>query len=92
MALIAVFAVAFAFLLPPSGMLSDDEYVAIAKSTPQGQLYFAKYPATCDVHRVWTVQIACDYVIPGATKPEKFRVHIDRRTNRVLDVEASFQP
>jgi hypothetical protein len=30
--------------------------------------------------------------VPGATKPEKFRVHVDRRTNRVLDVEADFQP
>jgi hypothetical protein len=41
---------------------------------------------------VWTTQVACDYLVPGATKPEKFRVHIDRRTNRVLDVEADFLP
>jgi hypothetical protein len=86
--LIAVFAVAFAFLLPPSGGLSDEQYVAIAKSTREGQTYFAKFPATCEVHRLWTVQVSCDYATPGAERPEKFRVHIDRRTNNVLEVEA----
>ena len=90
-ALIAVFAVAFAFLLPPSGGLSDPEYVAIAKSTREGQAYFAKYPAACEVHRLWTVMVSCDYTEgpdadPSATK--KFRVHIDRRTNNVIEVEA----
>jgi hypothetical protein len=86
-ALIAVFAVAFAFLLPPSGALSDEEYVAIAKGTRQALAFFAKYPATCQVYRAWTVMVSCDYAQPGATRPEKFRVHIDRRTSRVVDVE-----
>jgi hypothetical protein len=87
-----VFLIAFLFLRPPSGALSDAEYVAMAKDTPQGQLFFRKYDATCRVTRVWTVQVNCDHVPAGATATEKFRVHIDPRTNRVIDVEAQFTP
>ncbi len=73
-------------------MLTGAEYVLIAKNTPQGQLFFKKYDAPCNVTRVWTVQVNCDYVPPGATATEKFRVHIDPRTNRVIDVEVQFTP
>ena len=91
-ALAAVFVVAFLFLLPPTSTLADAEYIVLAKATPQGQLYFAKYDASCDVIRAFTVQVACDYVPSGMTRPEKFRVHIDRRTNRIIEVEVQFTP
>jgi hypothetical protein len=64
----------------------------MAKDTPQGRLFFRKYDATCEVTRVWTVQVACDYVPAGQIAAEKFRVHIDPRTNQVIDVEAQFTP
>jgi len=89
---VAIFAAALLFLVPPASALSDAEYVAMAKGTPQGQLYFAKYPATCQVYRVWTVQVACDYAAPGTTRPEKFRVHIDPRSNAIIEIEADFTP
>ena len=88
----AIFAIAFLYLRPPEGALSDTEYVAIAKATPQGQLFFDKYDATCEVTRVWTVQVNCDYLPAGATATEKFRVHIDPRTNAIIEVEAQFTP
>jgi hypothetical protein len=66
--------------------------VAIAKGTPQGQLFFKKYNAPCQVIRVFTVQVNCDYVPGGRTATEKFRVHIDPRTNAVIEVEAQFTP
>ncbi len=91
-AMLAVFGAAFAFLVPPASALSDAEYIAMAKGTPQGQRYFARYPATCEVYRVWTVQIACDYVAPGTTQTQKFRVHVDARSNSIIDVEADFTP
>lgn len=91
-AVLAIFAVAFGFLIPPASALSDAEYIAMAKGTPQGQLYFAKYAASCQVYRVWTVQIACDYVAPGTTQTQKFRVHVDPRSNAIIDVEADFTP
>jgi len=87
-----VFIAAFLLLRPPPSMLSGAEYVAMAKNTPQGQLFFAKYDAPCQVTRVWTVQVNCDYVPAGARAPEKFRVHIDPRTNRVIEVEVQFTP
>ncbi len=84
--------IAFLYLRPAVGVLSDAEYVAIAKATPQGQLYFKKYDAPCQVIRVFTVQVNCDYVPPGATATEKFRANIDPRTNAVIEVEADFTP
>ncbi|MEP6694002.1 MAG: hypothetical protein ABJB39_05115 [Chloroflexota bacterium] len=84
--------IAFLYLRPPEGALSDQEYVAIAKATPQGQLFFKKYDAPCQVIRVWTIQVNCDWVPAGATASEKFRVHIDPRTNQVIEVEAQFTP
>ncbi|HEY6203219.1 MAG TPA: hypothetical protein VI056_09260 [Candidatus Limnocylindria bacterium] len=88
----AIFVIAFLYLRPGVGALSDAEYVAIAKATPQGQLYFKKYDAPCQVIRVFTVQVNCDYVPPGATATEKFRANIDPRTNAVIEVEVDFTP
>jgi hypothetical protein len=89
---VAVFVIAFLYLRPPTGALSDAEYVAIAKGTAQGQLFFRKYDAPCQVTRVWTVQVNCDYVPAGATATERFRVHIDPRTQSVIEVETRFTP
>ena len=90
--LLAIFVIAFLYLRPPEGALSDAEYVAIAKATPQGQLFFDAYDAPCEVTRVWTVQVNCDYLPTGATATEKFRVHIDPRTNTIIEVVAQFTP
>jgi hypothetical protein len=84
--------IAFLYLRPPEGALTDAEYVAIAKATPQGQLYFRKYNAPCEVTRVWTVQVNCDIVPAGGRSTEKFRVYIDPRTNKVIDIEVQFTP
>ncbi len=84
--------IAFLYLRPAQGALSDAEYVAIAKATPQGQLFFKRYDAPCQVIRVFTVQVNCDYVPPGATTTEKFRANIDPRTNAIIEVEADFTP
>jgi hypothetical protein len=89
---IAVFVIAFLYLRPPEGALTDAEYVAMAKATQQGELFFKKYDAPCQVTRVWTVQVNCDIVPAGARSTEKFRVHIDPRTNKVIDVEVQFTP
>ena len=88
----AIFVIAFLYLRPGVGALSDAEYIAIAKATPQGQLYFEKYDAPCQVLRVFTVQVNCDYVPAGATATQKFRVNIDPRSNAVIDVEVQFPP
>ena len=88
----AIFVIAFLYLRPGMGALSDAEYIAIAKATPQGQLYFKKYDAPCQVLRVFTVQVNCDYVPAGANATEKFRVNIDPRSNAVVDVEVQFTP
>jgi hypothetical protein len=90
--LMAIFVIAFMFLRPPEGALSDAEYVAMAKSTPQGELFFKKYDAPCQITRVWTVQVNCDYVPAGFTATERFRVHIDPRTNKIIDIEVRFTP
>ena len=87
-----VFAVAFVILRPILAPLSDAEYVAIAKHTPQGELYFQRHDAPCSVVRAWNVQVACDTVTTGGASSEKFRVYIDARTNQVLDVDMSFNP
>jgi hypothetical protein len=91
--LAAVFVAAFLFLRPPAGTLSDAEYIALAKGTPQGQLYFRNHTAPCNVTRVFTVQVNCDYVAAPGTATEKFRVYFDpRRNNQVQDVEVQFNP
>ncbi len=87
-----VFLAALFLLQPVLSPLSDAEYIAIAKGTPQGQLYFARHDVPCAVARVWTVQVNCDFVAAPGTATEKFRVHIDPRTNRVLEVEVRFEP
>jgi hypothetical protein len=88
-----VFLVAFAFLRPPVGTLTDAEYIARAKDTPQGQLYFKNHTAPCNVTRVFTVQVNCDYVAAAGTPTEKFRVYFDpRRDNAIQDVEVQFDP
>ena len=88
----AIFVIAFLYLRPGVGALSDVEYIAIAKATPQGQLYFRKYDAPCEVLRVFNVQVNCDYVPAGATATEKFRVNIEPRSNAVVDVEVQVSP
>ncbi len=87
-----MFVVAFLYLRPPAGALTDAEYLAMAKATPQGELFFKKYDAACQVIRVWTVQVNCDHVPPGFTATERFRVHIDPRTNKIIDIEVRFTP
>lgn len=87
-----VFALAFVLLRPVGAPLSDAEYVAIAKDTPQGKLYFRNHTAPCSVARVWNVQVNCDYVAAPGTPTEKFRVYIDPRTNQVIDVDMQFNP
>jgi hypothetical protein len=90
--LVLMFALAFVLLRPVTAPLSDAEYVAIAKDTPQGQLYFKNHSAPCTVVRVWNVQVNCDYVSAPGTPTEKFRVYIDPRTNAVVDVDMQFNP
>lgn len=90
--LVLVFALAFVLLRPVDAPLSDAEYVAIAKDTPQGKLYFRNHTAPCNVARVWNVQVNCDYVAAPGTPTEKFRVYIDPRTNQVIDVDVQFNP
>jgi len=87
-----VFVLALLLLRPQLAPLSDAEYIAIAKDTPQGQLYFKKHTAPCSVARVWNVQVNCDYVSTPGTPTEKFRVYIDPRTNAVVDVDVQFNP
>jgi hypothetical protein len=87
-----VFALALVLLRPQVFALSDDQYIAIAKDTPQGQLYFVHHDAVCSVVRAWNVQVACDTVKAGGASSEKFRVYIDPRTNEVVDTDMSFDP
>ena len=87
-----VFILALVLLRPQPAPLSDAEYIAIAKDTPQGQLYFKNHTSPCSVVRVWNVQVNCDYVSTPGTPTEKFRVYIDPRTNAVVDVEVRFNP
>jgi len=67
-------------------------FVAIAKDTPQGQLYFKNHSSPCNVTRAWNVLVNCDFVAKPGTPTEKFRVYIDPRTNSVIDVEVRFDP
>jgi hypothetical protein len=87
-----VFLAAFVLLRPQVGTLTDDQYVAIAKGTPQGELYFRNHSAPCRVARLWNIQVNCDYVAAAGTPTEKFRVYIDPRTNAVVDVDVQFNP
>jgi hypothetical protein len=84
--LILVFAAALVLLRPVAAPLSDAEYVAIAKDTPQGQLYFKSHTAPCSVARVW------NYTAGPGVPTEKFRVYIDPRTSQVVDTDMSFNP
>lgn len=90
--LVAVFALAFMLLRPQIFTLSDEQYIAIAKTTPQGQLYFQRHTAPCSVVRAWNVQVACDTISASGASSEKFRVYIDPRTNQVVDTDMSFDP
>lgn len=90
--LVLVFAIAFLLLRPIASPLSNDEYVAIAKSSRQGQLYFQHHDVPCSVVRAWTVQVNCDYVAAPGTPTEKFRVYIDSRTNQIVDTDMDFNP
>jgi len=87
-----VFALALFVLRPVVAPLSDAEYVAIAKGTPQGQLYFKNHTVPCSVVRAWNVQVNCDYSAGAGISTEKFRVYIDPRTNQVVDTDMSFNP
>lgn len=87
-----VFASAFVFLRPRPAPLSDAEYVAIAKRTPQAQLFFTRYGSPCQVVRGWTVMVNCDYVAAPGSPTQKLRVYIDPRTSQIIEVEAQFDP
>jgi len=87
-----VFALALVLLRPQVFALSDDQYIAIAKTSPEGQLYFTHHDAACSVVRAWTVQVACDSLKAGGASTEKFRVYIDPRTNEIVDRDMSFDP
>jgi len=87
-----VFATALFLLRPVVAPLSDAEYIAIAKSSPQGQLYFQHHDVPCTLVRAWTVQVNCDYVSAPGTPTEKFRVYIDPRTAQIIDTDMDFNP
>jgi len=90
MALALVFALAFALLRPAPAPLSDAQYIAIAKATPQAQLFFTRYDSPCQVVRGWNVMVSCDYVAAPGSPTQKLRVYIDSRTSQVIEVEAQF--
>lgn len=90
--LAAVFLAAFALLRPVDAPLDDAAYIAMAKDTPQGRLYFKSRDVPCRVVRVFTVQVNCDYVAAFGAPTQKFRVNIDPRRNAIIDVEAPFDP
>ena len=87
-----VFALGFFVLRPVVAPLSDAEYIAIAKDTPQGRLYFTNHSAPCQVVRAWNVGVICDTVKGGGSTSEKFRIYIDPRTGTVVDADVSFDP
>ena len=87
-----VFLLAVILLRPQTFALSDDQYIAIAKDSPQGQLYFKNHNAPCSVVRAWNVQVACDSIGGGGSSSEKFRVYIDPRSNEIIDTDMSFNP
>lgn len=87
-----VFAAALFLLRPVVAPLPDEEYIAIAKNTPQGQLYFQHHDVPCAVVKAWTVQVNCDYVAAPGVPTEKFRIYIDARTNKIVDTDLDFNP
>lgn len=89
-ALVLVFALAFVLLRPAPAPRSDAEYIAIAKRTPQAQLFFTRYDSPCEVVRGWTVMVSCDYVAAPGSPTQKLRVHIDPRSDEIIEVEAQF--
>ena len=88
--LVLVFAAAFMLLRPQVGTLSDDQYIAIAKNTDSGRLYFKTRDVPCKVIRVWNVQVSCDYTPSYGAQTEKFRIYIDPRTNQIVGADLSF--
>jgi hypothetical protein len=73
-----------------AAVLTDEEYVAIARSTSQGQAYFRRFSgARCSVSRWWDVTVTCDYLQMHPVQPylEKFRVRIEPGSGAVLAVE-----
>ena len=85
-----IFAAALLLLRPQVGTLTDEQYVAIAKSTDSGRLYFKSRDVPCTVIRVWNVQVSCDYTPSYGAQTDKFRVYIDPRTNLVVGSDMSF--
>ena len=88
--LLLVFAAAFVLLRPQVATLTDEEYVAIAKNSDSGRLYFRTHDAPCKVIRVWNVQVSCDSTPAYGAQTEKFRVYIDPRTNQIVGTDMSF--
>ena len=88
--LVLVFASAFVLLRPQVGTLTDDQYIAIAKSTDSGRLYFKTRDVPCRVIRVWNIQVSCDYTSAYGVQTDKFRIYIDPRTNQVVGSDMSF--
>jgi len=86
-----IFALGFVLLRPQVATLSDDQYVAIAKNTDSGRLYFKTHDVPCTVLRVWNVQVSCDYTAGYGVRTEKFRVYIDPRTNQIVGMDMDFQ-
>jgi hypothetical protein len=87
--LVLVFAAAFILLRPQVGTLTDEQYIAIAKNTDSGRLYFKTRDVPCKVIRVWNIQVSCDYT-PSLGVTDKFRIYIDPRTNQVVGSDMSF--
>lgn len=90
--LVLVFALAFLLLRPVAAPLTDEQYIAIAKDSPSGRLYFQNHDVPCSVVRVWNVQVNCDYASKPGVPTEKFRVYIDPRTNQIIDTDMQFNP
>jgi cytochrome oxidase assembly protein ShyY1 len=73
-----------------AAVLTDEQYVEIARSTSQGQAYVRRFPgAPCSVSRWWDVTVNCDYLQGNPVQPylEKFRVRIEPASGAVLAVE-----
>jgi len=88
--LVLIFAAAFVLLRPQVATLTDDEYIAIARDSDSGRLYFRTHDAPCKVIRVWNVQVSCDATPSYGAQTEKFRVYIDPRTNQIVGIDMSF--
>jgi hypothetical protein len=78
------------YLGPWEARESDDAYIALAAATPQGRVYFERFPdAGCSVSRGRQVTVNCDTVeLEGSVRyPQEFRAVIDARTNSVSRVD-----